>query len=659
MSRICVRATIVFLLAAGRVGAASNPWISIGPVGGFVTGLAFDGSVANVAYATAMGGFFRSTDGGASWTASNDGLLDAQLQNVVTTGAVVYVGGSRGVYRSDDHGLQFRLLAGSPGSVSALAGGAGPNPPLFAAGTFAGAWRSDDGGTTWTEINEGLLKDQPIPATVHALLVDPRKPGLLWAGAESGVYRSLDGGAHWARTSSGLAGYITSLAIDSEGVLYAGAFVDPTFVKPLPAALFVSSDLGLTWHAAVRGLASRGVLALLADPAGAVWAGTQDAGVFRTANGGHGWNPGGTGTAGQAIGALAQAGRPLSLLLAGSGLYLDGALPREGVGIFRSTSSGARWAVSGPGPNATSIAAVVADAETSGMLTVADPYAGIFRTRTGGFRWALLNGGLAPGLSISELASDAASGELYASAGTPSGASGLYQRGSGPAVPWRQVTSAPAACGGPLAVGSQGQVLVGAFGPSAFGVCVSADAGATWTISGVGSIVAVASIALAPSNPARVYASGSLLAHAPAGPTFFRSDDGGVSWTGESLISTYAEHGLAVDPLNADVVYAASVGGLERSSDGGSTWEPLLTAGGLSMVRVDPRAPNTLYAAVGPTAGQPQLAVSDDGGATWSSLTEGLPPNVVVTDLAFDAASPSLLYAATAGGGVFTLRRLP
>jgi ligand-binding sensor domain-containing protein len=337
----------VSFLAAAHAGAADNVWTPVGPPGGIVTGLAFDGGTADLAYAATTGGFFRSTDGGASWAASNGGLRDAHLQRLVTMGAAIYVGGTDGVSRSDDRGLQFRRLASAPTSVTALAIGVGANPPLFAAGIFSGAWRSDDGGATWKEINEGLESGQTLPAaTVNAFLVHPRRAGLLWAGAQNGVYRSLDGGAHWARTSAGLAcGLVSSLAIDSKSTLYAGCYVDP--IDPLPTPpLFVSFDLGLTWHAAVHGLAARGVTALLADPAGAVWAGTEDAGVFRTVNGGRRWIPAGTGTEGQAIGALAQAPRQPSLLLAGGGIFFDTAIPREGPGTFRTTSGGARWIVS-------------------------------------------------------------------------------------------------------------------------------------------------------------------------------------------------------------------------------------------------------------------------------------------------------------------------
>ncbi|HYL04793.1 MAG TPA: hypothetical protein VE075_02070 [Thermoanaerobaculia bacterium] len=654
---------VALILAAGRAEAANNVWTPIGPPGGIVTDLAFDGSVPNLAYAATTGGFFRSTDGGSSWAASNGGLRDAHLQHLATIGATVYAGGADGVSRSDNHGLLFSRLPNAPTLVTALAVGIGKNPPLFAAGIFAGAWRSDDGGTTWKEINEGLERDQTLPAaTVYAFAVHPRRAGLIWAGAENGVYRSLDGGAHWAQTSTGLACLVASLAIDSKSILYAGCYVDPisTFSTP---ALFVSFDLGLTWHPAVGGLAARGVTSLLVDSAGAVWAGTQNAGVFRTVNGGRRWIPAGSGTEGQPIGALAQAPRQPSLLLAGGGIFLNGAIPREGPGIFRTTSGGARWTVSSAGPDATLIAAVVADPVIGAQLTAFDWYTGVHRTRSGGAHWRTLNGGLPPALSIAQIGGDTVlSGEIYA-LGTMNDLPALYHHGADPASPWRQVTGVPASCGGTLAAGPQGRIFLGAFSGSGGAVCASADTGATWTLGGVGFIFP-SSIAVAPSNPARVYASGPIAPHAPAGPTFYRSDDGGATWTGVGAMSTSAPHGLAVDPLDEDLVYAAA-GGVQRSRDGGVTWEMLLP-GAATLVRVDPRAPNTVYAATGlmggystPPPQEPLVSVSDDGGTTWTSLAQGLAPNVDVLDLAFDAASPAVLYAATAGGGVFTLKREP
>ncbi len=55
------------------------------------------------------------------------------------------------------------------------------------------AWRTHDGGRTWTEIGAGL----PADAFVDVVRSDPERRGLLYAGTDSGVFVSFDDGGHW------------------------------------------------------------------------------------------------------------------------------------------------------------------------------------------------------------------------------------------------------------------------------------------------------------------------------------------------------------------------------------------------------------------------------------------------------------------------------
>jgi photosystem II stability/assembly factor-like uncharacterized protein len=55
------------------------------------------------------------------------------------------------------------------------------------------AFRTHDGGKTWTPIDAGLPEDAPV----NAVRADPVQPGLLYAATEHGVWTSLDDGAHW------------------------------------------------------------------------------------------------------------------------------------------------------------------------------------------------------------------------------------------------------------------------------------------------------------------------------------------------------------------------------------------------------------------------------------------------------------------------------
>jgi hypothetical protein len=54
---------------------------------------------------------------------------------------------------------------------------------------------TDDAGTTWRTIVNGLPRDQ----YVHVVREDPANPNVLYAGLEQGVWVSLDRGEHWTR----------------------------------------------------------------------------------------------------------------------------------------------------------------------------------------------------------------------------------------------------------------------------------------------------------------------------------------------------------------------------------------------------------------------------------------------------------------------------
>jgi photosystem II stability/assembly factor-like uncharacterized protein len=54
-------------------------------------------------------------------------------------------------------------------------------------------FKTTDFGKTWTKLVTGI----PANDYVHAVRVDPSRPGLLFAGTEQGVYVSFDDGGHW------------------------------------------------------------------------------------------------------------------------------------------------------------------------------------------------------------------------------------------------------------------------------------------------------------------------------------------------------------------------------------------------------------------------------------------------------------------------------
>jgi len=163
----------------------------------------------------------------------------------------------------------------------------------------------------------------------------------------------------------------------------------------------------------------------------------------------------------------------------------------------------------------------------------------------------------------------------------------------------------------------------------------------TWTPLGPNGGTAYA-VAAPPSSPGVLYA-------ATAGGVF-KSRDRGASWTAlDRTIGRRDVRALAVDPLDADVVYAGTASdNVYKSTDGGATWR--FSSNGISIpdiraLAVDPRNPDVVLAdAASPTAGG--LFRSMDAGATWHQVSPGLPAAAQLTSFAFDPADPRTVYSA-------------
>src|SRR2546430_7068457 len=98
------------LLVTSRMTAEGgiNSWTSIGPEGGAIAALAIDPMTPGVLYAAAGGGVFKSTNGGASWSAVNTGLPNSSYVSVLAidpqTPATLYAGTYGGLFKSYDGG---------------------------------------------------------------------------------------------------------------------------------------------------------------------------------------------------------------------------------------------------------------------------------------------------------------------------------------------------------------------------------------------------------------------------------------------------------------------------------------------------------------------------------------------------------------------------
>ena len=132
-----------------------------------------------------------------------------------------------------------------------------------------------------------------------------------------------------------------------------------------------------------------------------------------------------------------------------------------------------------------------------------------------------------------------------------------------------------------------------------------------------------------------------------------KSQDGGNSWVvPDDYCLPSPINSLAVNPSNTDTLYTATDGnGVYRSHDGGSNWEQInngLTDFNLRTLVIDPISTNILYVA----GVEGAVFKSTNSGNSWVSASTGL-VGTQIHSLVIDTFEPTIIYAATSGDGIF------
>ncbi|HEV2719217.1 MAG TPA: hypothetical protein VG323_04295 [Thermoanaerobaculia bacterium] len=589
-----VRRLAVLVLFAAALPMRGAPWIGHGPVGYGVPALAGHGS--DLYAGTSGHGFFRSGDGGRTWTEINDAATAHAFVYVAVADAngVVYAMTNIGLLATHDRGSSWMTISTL---YTDIAGGlAIDGTTLYAYGRPMILARTADGGATWETIINGLNVDDDwvTGVAIHG--------NTLVAAETSGFYRSADHGKNWTRVSV--------LNGERAGVLADGTFLGGTN----GFGVLRSTDDGRTWIDSNSGLSDSArvspVLGIIPGAGATVYLRSNVGGAARSDDGGRTWTMINDGFVPSPpnIGAMT---------LLGTTLYAA-AQPA----VYRRDDAAHPWSVTAALPGSGSISAISANA----AVTWAIDDLQVWRSVDGGSAWTFGNAG---GVVI---AADPADGAVAYSGTRPIGnpifSRATISRTADGGASWTSLWSG--------AVGEAVQALAvdprsrqSLYAGLNDGLLRSTDGGATWSTALSGeSVVALAFDALT------VYAA--------TATGVFVSSDGGATWR-----RTLSGAAVAV-ATTTRFAFAATDAGLFSSLDHGANWTRVAGAP-TGVTALASGVPDRLFVA---SAGD--LFELRDGLSwiRWSDASAGSP----ITALSFGGQT---VLAGTASRGVLSLSLPP
>ena len=208
------------------------------------------------------------------------------------------------------------------------------------------------------------------------------------------------------------------------------------------------------------------------------------------------------------------------------------------------------------------------------------------------------------------------------------------------------------------------------------GVWASDDLGQTWqAVFDMAASTSTGALAVAPSNPDILWigtGESNIFRSSYTGVGVYKSTDNAKTFQHMGLTDTGTIGRIVIHPTDPNIVYVASAGqewmenemrGVFKTTDGGRTWTHALKISqktGVNDIAMDPKDPNTLYAAawqrqrrkwndprVERGFDESLIYKTTDAGKTWTKLTNGLPaPNVSGRiGVAVAASNPNVVYA--------------
>ena len=552
---------------------------------------------------------YLSSDGGQNWTLAGICAGCGVFHTIVVDPSdkdLLYAATVTGVRQSSDGGATWSnnlltILNGRESEVLGIALKPDSTGHILAATSERGVFRSDDSGMTWVESNQGLETKM-----AHKVVYSDVNPNVVYLTTHNGVYRSEDGGRNWKHRSNGLVyEFVSAIAVDPRNadVAYVGT----------------ASELHLFHTEHEQEGLHRGE------------------GIYKTVDGGLNWF-------------LSDRDIEESNLIV---MTPHPKLPFEmwtaasaGRGGFVTTSAGGSWLFSASdAAHYPMVFAYSHSFPSIQYLTSLYPSSEFIRSDDGGETWQKLGERLRDG--VSQQTRD----------------SGLYN----PYKAWRVHSHGLA-----VAPSDSNIVYVGTISDSAgredyslsgAHIFRSKNGGQTFTEVSNGfpteTATSINSIVIHPTNPDIVYLMTSSF-ESEKGIGIYKTVTGGNEWFSVNNGLDRETNDLQIDPINPEILYAATANGVYKTVNGGNSWEsksdgllegvtgfPERRQREVFDLAVNPVNPLVLYA-----AGYMGVYKSKNAGDSWYLVNKDLPSYSSREESVFDHdrvleidASGKVIYA--------------
>ncbi|MBN8702869.1 MAG: T9SS type A sorting domain-containing protein [Bacteroidetes bacterium] len=587
--------------------SATGNWSSLGPSNvelfnfsnypgiGRVNGIFFHPSDSNTFWVgTPDGGLWQTTNGGQTWSCNTDLLPNLGISDMAIN--------------PQNPNTMYVATGDKYGYVGSSSG--------FWGGTYSsGILKSTDGGNTWN--TSGLSYSFNNLRQIHRLLMHPTDTSTLFAATTNGLMKTVNAGATWVSKSGGLF-YDIEFNVTNPARMYASGQHD----------IYLSTDTGNTWTKVAANACggSRLSLATTAADSTIVYAlcGDVNGEVFKSTNAGSSYSS-----------------------LSNATIYFDvyttvlEASPTNKNVVFvgdyemqKSTNGANSWiTLANDGSNNDYIHVDYHDikfAPWNSNVLFACTDGGVYKSADGGATWLDLSNGLA----ITQMYRlGGTQGNVdYMLCGAQDNGTYLYRNGS-----WSHI---------PL-----GDGMDCAFDPNdtsiyyvsyqnsgmydSWGNDISYNQGCTtcpW----------VTTIVTNPQKTSTIYTLTDDLGY---------STDYGQSWNWISVPTGNELTHLVISPQDTNIIYTFTDKRIYKTINYGSSWTDVtgnLPTSGVNItgITISDVNPNHVWISFGGFNASKKAYYSSAGGATWTSISTGI-PNIPVNCILHQNGANDVLYAGT------------